>query len=77
MKSKIRRIQRCLEDSGITERKHLKTRKFDINSKLIDKLMKYATEGFRAMICCERIVRRFKAREEFEEENKYINDGDI
>ena len=74
---KKNRIQRCLEDSGITERKHLKTRKFDINSKLIDKLMKYATEGFRAMICCERIVRRFKAREEFEEENKYINDGDI
>ena len=24
-------------------------------------------EGFREMICCERIVRRFKAREEFEE----------
>lgn len=74
---KKNRIQKCLDTNPKRERKITKTTNFDINSKLIDKLLKYATEKIRTMICCERILRRFKAKEESEKENTVINDTDF
>ena len=74
---KKNRILKCLDTNPRRDRKQTKTTNFDINSKLIDKLLKYATERFRTMICCERILRRFKAKEEFEKENTVINDTEF
>ena len=43
-------------------------KKFDINSKLVDDLLKYSTPEFRQQIFCERIIQRFKEKENQQDE---------
>ena len=51
-------------------------KKFDINSKLVDDLLKYSTPEFRQQIFCERIIQRFKKKENQQDEIDLGNENE-
>ena len=69
---KRNRILKCLDREPKRKKRLRQPKEFNINSKIIDKLLNYATDGFKNMICCERIIRRFKEKEQFEKETNIL-----
>ena len=69
---KKNRILKCLDREPKRKKRFRKPKEFNINSKIIDKLLNYATDGFKNMICCERIIRRFKEKEQFEKDTNIL-----
>lgn len=77
---KKRRMCRLLDENKLNIQqfndynRKIGIKKFDINSKMIDKLIEYGTEEFKGRILSERIMRRFyeMRKREQEENNNFI-----